>query len=405
MHLCKIKRNVSGRLLIECQDELKWIYYLDPCLHTIGWAKTNNLNYSNRNISQNTDTITTLTQQTMHEHELRQRHHFRFNYLMECLFNNKFYIARVIEILNDNCFKIELDSNDLKQTITFYSSNSTSLFPCKWCLQNNLKLELPTDWPLDKQFDWDLYIDNLNKTEQLFTQTTDINLFNWSRNLNQLSDRFQLGMYLECVDPINRIDNQINSIIRFGQIRAKLAHLIFVKIIRNYSNLTEQLKDESFHIYTVDSLDIFPVGWCEMNSYYDDTQKHLDYYKYPINLMNNDYLNQIEMRSDLLKFNYLSKFKDKQNWCDKIYLNLNSNYGPYFMKSKLKMLPKYFGPGPIFLVVMKLLQILISKSEKPFKTLKLLQASRRNFTNSSSEPAVPQLVKSKNMQRVRLKAK
>ena len=51
---------------------------------------------------------------------------------------------------------------------------------------------------------------------------------------------------------------------------------------------------------------------------------------------------------------------DKENWCDKIYLNLNCNCGPYFSKSKLKTLPQFFGPGPIFLVVTKVNYILFS---------------------------------------------
>ena len=58
--------------------------------------------------------------------------------------------------------------------------------------------------------------------------------------------------------------------------------------------------------------------------------------------------------------------------------------------------------------------MLISNSEKPFKTLKQLQASRRTLNNSNNlnsvtnvntEKTLSQIVKSKNMQRVRLKAK
>ena len=60
--------------------------------------------------------------------------------------------------------------------------------------------------------------------------------------------------------------------------------------------------------------------------------------------------------------------------------------------------------------------MLISKSEKPFKVLKQLQATRRisnnNNNNSSNsvnnvngDKSLSDLVKSKHMQRVRLKAK
>ena len=120
-----------------------------------------------------------------------------------------------------------------------------------------------------------------------------------------------------------------------------------------------------------------------------------------MSLENNSYLSQFEIRSDLNSI--LTKFNAKNLWCDKLYLNLSCNCGPYFLKSKLKSLPCVFGPGPIFFVVSKLIQMLINKSEKPFKVLKLLQASRRNLNNT--DLTVPQIVKSKHMQRIRLKAK
>jgi len=386
VHICNIKRNISGRLLIEINESSPhiWIFYLDPRLHLLGWAKDNNIIYDES--CHNIDFLLNKTDMNnSHDHELRQKHHFKRNYLMECLYKNKFYVAKVVEILNDNCFKIELDSFEMNKMITFYSSNSTSLFPCKWCKQNNLKLETPSGWPRDKPFDWDSYLAILNeKSELKHTLTIELDLFNWSRNLNQLSDRFQLGMYLECVDPsVETTDSQENSVIRLGQIRAKLAHLIFVKIISNYDSISEQLRDDSFCVYTVDSYDLYPIGWCEMNNYYGDKQTHLKFYKYPIHLSNQEYLKRIQMRSDLLHLNLLAKFKgnissiylffigkslfslivlllDKENWCDKIYLNLNCNCGTYFSKSKLKTLPKFFGPGPIFLVVTKVTHILFA---------------------------------------------
>ncbi len=311
IYLCKIKRNCAGRLLIEYNKKRVWIFYLDSRLHPIGWAKANNMHYENCEQTYQTNVC--------QDHELRQRHHFKLNYLMECLYMNKFYVAKVIEILNDNCFKIELNSKDLtiNKTITFYSSNSTSLFPCKWCIQNNLKLETPLDWSYkEKSFDWDIYTDYLNKTamDKTYTQTTDLNLFNWSRGLNQMSEKFQLGMYLECVDPEvaneNESEEEKNQIIRLGQIKAKLAHLLFIKIIRNYSDFNEQFIDNSFSIFTVDSYDLFPVGWCEMNNYYNDNELHYKFYKYPLSLISNEFLKNIEIRSDLiLRFNFLSKFK------------------------------------------------------------------------------------------------
>jgi hypothetical protein len=75
-------------------------------------------------------------------------------------------------------------------------------------------------------------------------------------------------------------------------------------------------------------------------------------------------------------------------WCEKIYLNTGFYCGINFIKSKLNTLPKWFGPGPIVLVLSKMIQMLISVSIKPFKTLKLLQASSsRLVTNHSTNIA------------------
>lgn len=242
VHICKIKRNVSGRLLVEHDNVSRWIYYLDPRLHSFGWAKSNNLAYLNQ-----IDELDVCESGLLKSNEIepRQRHHFKQNYLLECLYQNKFYVARVVEILNENCFKLELDSTSVRVRLTFYTTNSTLLFPCRWCAQNNFKLELPSDWPSEKEFDWDTYCACLSrKHAEQYTLTTDLSLFNWSRNLAQLGEKFQIGMYLECVDPCTRVDNQENSAIYLAQIKAKLAHLVFLKLVKNYSNLNEQLEDD-----------------------------------------------------------------------------------------------------------------------------------------------------------------
>ena len=62
--------------------------------------------------------------------------------------------------------------------------------------------------------------------------------------------------------------------------------------------------------------------------------------------------------------------------------------------SNINLLPKSFGPGPIILVISQIIQVLIKKSEKPLKLLKLLQFSRRYANNYNSF-----------MKKVRLKAK
>jgi hypothetical protein len=235
-------------------------------------------------------------------------HHFKVNTFVECFYNQKFYTARCIEVnLTENSFKLELDTTTsttsmnptIKSTkiLSFRNTSNTSLnstqsnlnsyypnlnhtiFPCNWCLQNNLKLELPFEWYNQKRedleknpnyFDWDLYIDILNKNDENekivnFNQMTDISLLNWStRQLNQLNDKFLIGSYLEFVLP-NDNEND-GKMICLGKICAKVGHLIYVKNVENikyHQNNTET----KLYIFTIDSLDLYPVGWCEMNNY------------------------------------------------------------------------------------------------------------------------------------------
>ena len=80
-------------------------------------------------------------------------------------------------------------------------------------------------------------------------------------------------------------------------------------------------------------------------------------------------------------------------------MNLNVfNLGPYFVKAKLAELPLVYGPAPVFLVIFKLVQNLLSVCEKPFKLLKIIQKIGKNKTEMFSQSI-------SGHRKVRLKAK
>jgi hypothetical protein len=214
-------------------------------------------------------------------HERQQ--YFKLNHYLEFLHVNRFYAARVCEVQNDVYFKIQLTSKDNQingRIFKFYlTSNVLScIFPCKWCAKLNLVLEPPADWlEADSAFDWNTYIDMLNFREQRssFALTEDLAIFNWQRSLANLAEKFQVGAYLECVDRTAKADTK-NEIVCLGQIKAKLAHLIFVKLIKENSD------QDRLHVFSADSVNIFPVGWCEMNNYYGDFRRYKQFYKFPV---------------------------------------------------------------------------------------------------------------------------
>jgi hypothetical protein len=312
--IVKILKNIAGRLLIEFNDEnKKWIFYSDRILRPLGWASAYGHKYSSSSHSILDDINTKFQFKINDEKQVSSTHanQFKIGYFVECLYENKFYAARVIEVVSNFYIKLKLFDSDstiltyffddltttdefiyghstTKENINNNYNNNTSdnqdddgcvefvftnsfhtLFPCKWCSNNNLKIELPGDYPSDRSpvsFDWDFYYENVllkNKTDTEDIYLTkfgqDSALFNWSKYLNELGDRFQIGMYLECVLSCDK-----NRIV-LGQIKAKLNHLIFVKIITKES---ESSLLYPLHIFSVDSNDLFPVGWCEMNNYY-----------------------------------------------------------------------------------------------------------------------------------------
>ena len=292
VNIARVLRNKSGRLLIEysknnSKSNRVWLFSDDPRLHPLGWAKSNNFKYqkselvnqlslSDLNLNDSSENL-----KSKNEHELRQRFHLKKNHFLECLYKNKFYPAKVIETKAENCVKLQIDSDKLSESekIQTYHSNFNTLFPCKWCLTNNIHLEKPSSWDINESFDWNIYIDKLKafKPNSEFNLVNETSGLNWSKNLSQLAEKFQLGMYLECA-----VKQKDSEFVCLGQIKAKISHLIFVKLVKSGSEFLNNL-----FIYSVDSIDLFPVGWCEMNNYYEDKVSYTKNYEVPINEIQN----------------------------------------------------------------------------------------------------------------------
>jgi len=139
---------------------------------------------------------------------------------------NKFYVGLVCEVQNDVYFKVKLFAKQKLvngKVLKFYLSSNvlSTLFPCKWCAKYNLVLENPNDWD-HESFDWDIYIDRLNAQQVISTYATtdDLSIYNWNKQLNNLSDKFQVGS-------------------------------------------------------------LFPVGWCEMNNFYGSYDRYIRSYPFP----------------------------------------------------------------------------------------------------------------------------
>jgi hypothetical protein len=298
--------------------------------------------------------------------------------------------------VEDFYFIIEMNLNDNMENsnLIFYTNlNNTNgsssnnrfhtLFPCNWCAHNNLYIVPPKDWSQQAKepFNWDIYINKIKQTSPSAYQTHlgDLPLFNWSHNLGQLSEKFQLGMYLEC---------GLGEKMQLTQVKAKIGHLIFLSSIAETATNDDKLN----FITPVDSINLYPIGWCEMNNFFT--------WSYP-----SDEPVESEVRHDLAQIPHLSQFNLSDYWCvEPIYINTQFQCGPYLLKAKLSTLPKCFGPGPIVYVVQRLIQMLLSRaSDKPFKMLKALKAKKKSARSVKSNSISAN--SSSSMQRLPLKAK
>lgn len=379
VNIAKIIRNVNGRILFELINEedkapeRNWVFFSDSKVHPLGWAHSNKYKYLNKDyeaylkppINPN-EHISPEKDSDKLDRDLRNQttlNTFKVNYFMECLYKSKFYVARVCETGENLYFKLELDSDERDNLIIcyFYAKNLSfnNLFPCNWCSRNNLRLLAPKNWPKDKIFDWQIYINEFklknetDKTNEIYlTENIDCSrLFNWSflspnvgpsaagsvineashqsasltsqnpaasastSNSSCLSDKFQIGMYLECVDPLN--DSQIV----LAKIFAKIEHVIFVKFIQN-SHEFEANDTLELQVYTIDSHDLFPIGWCELNSFYpDNLNKTLN----NVNSLdqNSNSNNRDLIRSDFKNIPLLSQFKS--NYFQICFFIINSS--------------------------------------------------------------------------------
>lgn len=239
---------------------------------------------------------------------------------------NKFYAGRVCEVQSDVYFKVKLFTKNKSldgKILKFYLSSNvlSTLFPCKWTSKYNLVLETPADWDDNTKFCWDTYIDQMNakETVSIYAPIVDLSIYNWNKQLNNLSEKFQVGSYLECVDtksPRNAKIGPSNDLICLAQIKAKLAHLVFVKLIKGASQSADTSRSENstLNIYSVDSLNLFPVGWCEMNNYYGSYDRYIRSYPFPNS--NKDTLVSSRIKENLKlsterNITYFSQYKSK----------------------------------------------------------------------------------------------
>ncbi|XP_071454478.1 LOW QUALITY PROTEIN: scm-like with four MBT domains protein 1 [Hetaerina americana] len=169
--------------------------------------------------------------------------------------------------------------------------------------------------------------------------------------------RFTPGSKLEAVNPLDP------NTICVATVEKVVDHLVWI-------HLDTEDSFHPSHIVSMNSTDIFPVGWCESNLY---PLKPPRYYHMPSrpNAGGGSGGSSVASSTDR-KEN--SENNQRSFWCPKIYFNHKCFSGPFLSKGKLAQLPKTVGPGPVTLVMRVVLSMLISSAYKSSRVLKELQA-------------------------------
>ncbi|XP_067002533.2 scm-like with four MBT domains protein 1 [Anabrus simplex] len=282
----------------------------------------------------------------------KRMHHFEEGMKLEAVHpHNMVEIcpASVVKVYDEHYFLVQIDSyssmeKDHIESTWLCTAEHPYIFPVGWAVDHELQLTHPRGWTtIKEEFDWAEYLEVTN------TMPAPHSCFPEHPSAKELG--FLPDMKLEAVNPENQHQICAASIVKL------IDHLLWVHLDSN----------DGFHpshIVSTSSTDIYPVGWCESNSY---PLKPPRFYQTPA---------KPEPENTDIPENKENGNSSQQRsfWCPKIYFNHKCFSGPFLSKSKLAQLPKAVGPGPVTLVMREVLTMLISVAYKSSRVLKELQA-------------------------------
>ncbi|KAM6121034.1 scm-like with four MBT domains protein 1 [Pterocles gutturalis] len=375
--------NVGGRLklryegLEDCDKFDQWIFYLDPFLHQVGWAAQHGYSLQPplaiRSLKSEADWQEILKKVKEEEEEssvptdlFKDKpvigvHSFSEGMKLEAVDPMAPFVispATVCKVFNEKYFMIEID--DLRPELTTSQSyichvNSAGIFPVQWSLKNGLHLSAPPGYP-GQDFDWADYL------KQCGAEAAPQSCFP-----SLTSDHgFKENMKLEAVNPVDPEEVCIATVTKL-----KDSYL--------WLQLEGSKKPVPDCIVSVESMNIFPVGWCETNGYQlrpprkaiVNKQKKIAVVQPEKQILSSrtvhDGLKNQELNSsDSVVIN--GKY-----CCPKIYFNHRCFSGPYLNKGRIAELPQSVGPGNCVLVLKEVLTLLINAAYKPSRVLRELQ--------------------------------
>ncbi|XP_076304706.1 scm-like with four MBT domains protein 2 isoform X2 [Tachypleus tridentatus] len=394
--IATVLENVGGRLLLRydgCESASWdfWLFYLSYQLHMVGWGSMQGYEYkppsdiTHHHNQREWEKILKASFSESKSCSLQadlfrgtteiKTHKFKEGMKLEVVSPSnrlQIYPGTVVKVINNHFFLVTADdyrkeADKLKLTperqllppTLCCHADSHLIFPINWAKQHGLRTHFPKgylDNPGNKEFDWEKYLNFCG------AEAAPEDNF----NLICPNPGFEGNMKLEAV-----------NLFQPYQICAATVNRVIEPIM--WIQLDSVDTFHPHHIVPLNSQEIFPVGWCESNSYplkpprtcLSKRQRKL-MKKIGFTSTEGTYsLNKTEVKSTTTKVG-------GKAWCPKIYFNHRCFTGPYLSKSRLAELPRHIGPGPVPLVMKEAVSMLVNVAYQSRRVLRELQLHGRS---------------------------
>ncbi|XP_066553701.1 scm-like with four MBT domains protein 1 isoform X2 [Amia ocellicauda] len=372
----------------------RWLFYLHPLLHPPGWAQENGCTLTPPAVirAQRSETdwaevlqsVASLTPELpvtpdlFKDQPVIAPHCFSEGMKLEAVDPAAPFTispATVTKVFSPQYFLVQMDDlrvaaggGAVSRPSFLCHHGSPGIFPVQWSLKNGVHLTPPPGFP-GQDFDWADYL------KQCGAEPAPQNCF----PSDQPEHDFKETMRLEAVNPLSPEHIHVATVTK-----VKGQHI--------WLQLEGVKQPVPEIIVQVDSMDIFPVSWCETNGYSlrhpskPRVQKQRkvavvqpEKHRAPPRSVPPDALKQQENSHPE------SSPGNGKYFCPKIYFNHRCFSGPYLNKGRIAELPQCVGPGNCVLVLKEVLTLLINAAYKPSRVLRELQLDEEERWQGNGE--------------------
>ncbi|MEE6481646.1 hypothetical protein FKM82_012926 [Ascaphus truei] len=396
--IVSVIENVGGRLrlryvgLEESESCDQWLFYLDYRLRPVGWCQENQYrmdpsldicplkSMAEWKCALEKSLVDAarcpLPVEVFKDHADLRSHSFCPGMKVEAVDPNEpshIRPATVTKVFNNLYFQVTIDDlrPEAREVSMLCHTDSLGLLPIQWCLINGVNLTPPKGYP-GQDFDWADY------QKQCGAEAAPHTCFRNTSN----SRGFKKNMKLEAVNPNNAAEICVASITKVK------GRLLWIHLEGLQKPVPEYNVD-------VESMDIFPVGWCEANSYPLKTPlKAVVKKKRKIAIVQPE--KQLPSSVPVEKIpqdhcpfpqpdNYSAGMANGKYCCPQLFINHRCFSGPYLNKGRIAELPQSVGPGKCVLVLKEVLSMVINAAYKPGRVLRELQLVEDTLWNFQEE--------------------